>query len=142
MMQRGAVLLILSFLTTTSVVSGFVVRHPAWTCSTPLKAASPEVDQDTLRSLWGSTPRSLLKIGSKGAKPSHVRSLADLLEQHGVVKVKLSDHRMDSAEAAAILAEADNAQVAEIHSSGRYILFTQIERRAPAAKAPSESHSD
>ena len=97
------------------------------------------VDGDAVsanRELWEKVPKALLHVGAKGVQPSHVRSLGELLAQHTVVKVKLSDHRVDSDKLASDLSAAENAKLAEIHPSKRYFLYVQAEPRAPVVKEP------
>jgi hypothetical protein len=53
-----------------------------------------------------------------------------------MVKVKLSDHRMDVDAIAAVLSEAKNAELLEVHESKRYLLFGQREFKAIPTKEP------
>lgn len=111
---------------------GGAVSGGPWTKRSGLEvlAAAPEGD------LWSQVPVSLLKVGAKGAQPSHARSLGDLLHQHSMVKVKLSDHRMDVDAIAAVLKEAENAELLEVHESKRYLLFGQRKFKAIPTKEP------
>ena len=108
--------------TAASAATAFIPLHidRGWV---PSRAQAGEASKEEAH-LWASTPNTLLHIGSKGVQASHVRSLGDLLSQHGLVKVKLSDYRLDAAELAFKLKEAEGARLVGIHESGRYLLFS------------------
>ena len=78
--------------------------------------------------------KSLLHVGGKGVSASHIRSLGELLTQHEVIKVKLSDHRSDAAVVAKDLLAAENANLLAIHPSGRYLLYGQSTARPRKVK--------
>jgi RNA-binding protein YhbY len=93
------------------------------------------IEDGQTRELWQAAPKALLNVGRKGAESSHIRSLGELLTNHAVVKVKLSDHRTDYTELASVLSTAENAKLADVHPSKRYLLFVQAEPRAIPNKA-------
>ena len=92
-----------------------------------LRAADEDLDEAAVSALWAMTSKSLLSIGGKGVQDSHVRSLQTLLKQHEVVKVKISDHRTNTAECVerfgGALAADGCARLVDVHESGRYILY-------------------
>jgi RNA-binding protein YhbY len=57
----------------------------------------PDVSPNSpMESAWRYAKKPLLRIGSKGATPTHGNSLRQLLEHHTVVKVKVNTRRFDN----------------------------------------------
>ena len=49
-----------------------------------------------LEAWWRGVPKSLLTVGGKGVKTSHASSLANLLQSHDHVRVKVASDRLDA----------------------------------------------
>jgi len=49
---------------------------------------------DNMEKTWRHVKKPMLRIGSKGAAPSHGNSLRELLEQHDAVKVKVNTYKL------------------------------------------------
>lgn len=80
---------------------------------------------------WRYSKKPLLSIGSKGASPSHGNSLRQLLEQHEVVKVKVSTRKhgtlTEAFDVLRLLAEGKGApegyELLKIRDNENIILF-------------------
>lgn len=60
-----------------------------------LSASTPGIDL-----AWRSVPKPLLRIGGKGVSATHARSLAELLDAHTCVKIKINTSKLGSLEEA------------------------------------------
>lgn len=49
-----------------------------------------EFSEDEMRTLWDSVSRSLIKLGKSGPRDTHLHTLAEMLQQHVLVKVKVN----------------------------------------------------
>ncbi|MEW5304857.1 MAG: hypothetical protein WDW36_007438 [Sanguina aurantia] len=78
----------------------------------PEKASFADTQQR--QQLWNSVSRCLLKLGSRGAAESHIRSLANLLAAHPLVKVQLNGDPAGINDLARTLAEGSGARVLEV----------------------------
>jgi RNA-binding protein YhbY len=78
--------------------------------------------------------KSMIRVGAKGVQASHIKSLTELIAYHGVVKVKISDHRCDAQQVISELSEGNNVRLLSIHWTGRYLLFEQKDRKSPPPK--------
>ena len=58
------------------------------------KWMNPEYTEGELNALWNKH-ESLLTVGSKGLSDGQISSLAQLLSQHDIVRVKLANDKMD-----------------------------------------------
>ena len=76
---------------------------------------SDKYSVDELKEIWDSVDKSLLSIGSKGIQESHKNSLYELLQQHAVVKVKISSDRLNTLEMAKGFAQDEKIEeIAEL----------------------------
>ena len=57
-------------------------------------SSPPPVAITNIEKAWRHVKKPLLRIGSKGAAPSHGNSLRQLLEQHDTVKVKINTWKL------------------------------------------------
>jgi len=104
-------------------------RPSSWTNPTPTRSGQLPARSAAGVGPWENYPDTLLRIGKAGVKESHLKSLTELLAHHGMVKVKLSDHRLSAETLAVELGAAHNCELVDIHPTGRFLLFTKTDKK-------------
>lgn len=66
---------------------------------------NPDYTPDELKGWYNSIDKSLLTVGSKGIAPSHINSLAELLNSHERVRVKIASDKMNIIEISKVFIE-------------------------------------
>eukprot|EP00891_Asterochloris_glomerata_P004824 jgi/Astpho2/4824/Aster-x1261 len=108
-----------------------------WVASPPSGALSVS----TMRLLWDSVEKPLLRIGRSGIQGSHTSSLRELVQAHSLVKVQLNQqHEVAVAAVAQQLAEASGADVVQV--KGRTLLFSDAAVPTPELLAQARQRHD
>ena len=91
-----------------------------------------DLPEATVAAVWAAAhPKPLLRIGKGGVKPSHVRSLGELLRAHAVVKVRLGVVQDFRSSREGLLGDGDVASGAvALMQKGKEVIFCTEEKFA------------